>query len=154
MVVFDVILGMDWLSLYHVILDFHVMILTPAIPGLLRLEWKGSLGCTPSTVSLFLKAQRMVEKGCLAYPNFVRDVSTDTLTIESVPVVSEFPDVFPADLPGMPPDTDINFGIDLASGMRPIFIPPYRMAPAELEELKEHLQELLDKGFIRPSISP
>ena len=58
--------------------------------------------------------------------------------------------MFPADLPGMLPD----FGIDLVLGTQPISIPPYRMAPAELKELKEQLQELLDKGFIRPSVSP
>ena len=62
--------------------------------------------------------------------------------------------MFTADLPGMPPDRDIDFCIDLEPGTRPISIPPYRMAPAELRELKAHLQELLGKGFIRPSASP
>ena len=62
--------------------------------------------------------------------------------------------MFPADLPGMPPDRDIDFYIDLEPGTRPISIPPYRMAPAELRELKAQLQELLSKGFIRPSESP
>ena len=61
--------------------------------------------------------------------------------------------MFPADLPGMPPDRDIDFCIDLEPGSRPISIPPYRMAPAELRELKAQLQELLNKGFIRPSAS-
>ena len=76
------------------------------------------------------------------------------LSIESVSVVREFLDVFPADLPGMPPDRDIYFCIDLEPGTRPISIPPNRMAPAELRELKAQLQELLNKGFIRPSASP
>ena len=62
--------------------------------------------------------------------------------------------MFPADLPGMPPDRDIDFCIDLEPGTRPISIPPYRMASAELRELKAQLQELLSKGFIRPSASP
>ena len=62
--------------------------------------------------------------------------------------------MFPADLPCMPPDRDIDFCIDLEPGTRPISIPPYRMAPAELRELKAQLQELLGKGFIRPSASP
>ena len=69
-------------------------------------------------------------------------------------MVCEFSEVFPTDLPGMPPDRDIDFCIDLEPGTRPISIPPYRMAPAELRELKEQLQDLLSKGFIRPSISP
>ena len=62
--------------------------------------------------------------------------------------------MFPADLPCMPPDRDIDFCIDLEPGTRPISIPPYWIAPAELRELKAQLQELLSKGFIRPSASP
>ena len=75
-------------------------------------------------------------------------------SIESVSIVREFLYVFPVDLPGMSPDRDIDFCIDLVPGTRPISIPPYRMAPAELRELKAQLQELLGKGFIRPSASP
>ena len=74
--------------------------------------------------------------------------------MDSVPVVQEFLDVFPSDLPGVPPDRDIDFAIDLEPGTKPISIPPYRMAPAELKELKDQLQDLLSKGFIRPSVSP
>ncbi|XP_070018284.1 uncharacterized protein [Nicotiana sylvestris] len=69
---------------------------------------------------------------------------TDAIASHAViTVVRDFPEVFPADLPGMPPDKDIDFGIDLVLGTQPISIPPYRMAPAELKEFKEHLQELL-----------
>ncbi|XP_070011209.1 uncharacterized protein [Nicotiana sylvestris] len=82
------------------------------------------------------------------------NVGAETPSIDSVPVVKDFPDVFPADLSGMPPDMDIDFGIDLVPGTQSISFPPYRMAPTELKELKEHLQELLDKGFIRPSMTP
>ncbi|XP_070050475.1 uncharacterized protein [Nicotiana tomentosiformis] len=96
---FDVILGMDWLSPYHTILDCHAKTMTLAMPGFLQLEWRGTLDCIPSRIISFLKAHRMVEKGCEAYLNFVRDVSTDIPTIESVPVVRDFPNVFPADLP-------------------------------------------------------
>ncbi|WMV34738.1 hypothetical protein MTR67_028123 [Solanum verrucosum] len=76
------------------------------------------------------------------------------LHLESIPVVSKFREVFPNDLPDMPPDRDINFCIDLEPGTHPISIPPYHMAPTELRELKTQIQELLDKGFIRPSASP
>jgi hypothetical protein len=69
-------------------------------------------------------------------------------------VVCEYPDVFPDELPGMPPDRDIEFAIELQPGTAPISKRPYRMPPAELAELKKQLQELLDKGFIRPSTSP
>ena len=68
--------------------------------------------------------------------------------------MNEFVDVFPEDLPGIPPEREIEFGIDLLPDTQPISIPPYRMAPAELKELKEQLKDLLEKGFIRPSISP
>ncbi|XP_070003695.1 uncharacterized protein [Nicotiana sylvestris] len=74
--------------------------------------------------------------------------------LQSVPIVREFPEVFPDDLPGLPPERIIDFGIDLMPGTQPISIPPYRMAPAELNELREQLKDLLDKGFIRPSVSP
>ncbi|XP_070014965.1 uncharacterized protein [Nicotiana sylvestris] len=96
----------------------------------------------------------MVGKGCLSYLALVRDVGAKTLSIDSVPIVRDFLDVFPTDLPGMPPDRDIDLGIDLVAGTHPISIPLYRMALAEWKELKEQLQELLDKGFIRPSVSP
>jgi len=69
-------------------------------------------------------------------------------------VVNEFSDVFSEDLPGLPPKREVEFGIDVIPGTQPISIPPYRMAPAELRELKEQLKDLLEKGFIRPSMSP
>ena len=96
----------------------------------------------------------MVSKGCLAFLAYLRDDTSQVPSIESVSIVREFLDVFPADLPGMPPDRDIDFCIELEPGTHPISIPPYRTAPAELRELKAQLQELLGKGFIRPSASP
>jgi hypothetical protein len=71
-----------------------------------------------------------------------------------VPVVNEFPDVFPKELPVMPTDRDIEFVIELKPGTSPIYKTPYRMATPELAELKEHVKELLEKGFICPSSSP
>jgi hypothetical protein len=71
-----------------------------------------------------------------------------------VPVVNDFPDVFPEELPGLPPDRDIEFVIELKPGRTPIYKTPYRMATPELAELKEHIKELLEKGFICPSSSP
>ncbi|XP_070054141.1 uncharacterized protein [Nicotiana tomentosiformis] len=154
MVDFDVILGMDWLSLYHAILDCHAKTVTLSMPGLPRLEWKGTHGHFISRVISYVIAQRMVEKRCLAYLAHIRDSSVEVFSIDSIPVVREFPEVYPADMPRMPPDRDIDFCIDLASGTQPISIPPYHMAPPELKELKEQLQDLLDKCFIKPSVSP
>ncbi|XP_070042818.1 uncharacterized protein [Nicotiana tomentosiformis] len=137
MVDFDVILGMDWLSLYHVILNYHAKTTILAMLRFQRLEWMGSHGHTPSRAISFLMAQWMVEKGCLEYIAFVRDVSVDTPTVESVPVVREFSDVFHADQSGMPPNRDVDFYIDLVPDTPPISILPYLMEPAELKELKE-----------------
>ena len=78
----------------------------------------------------------------------------EEVELEDIPVVRDFGDVFPEDLPGLPPERDIEFAIDLIPGTAPISLPPYRMAPAELKELKAQLQELVDKGFVRPSVSP
>jgi hypothetical protein len=70
-----------------------------------------------------------------------------------VPVVTEFPDVFPKELPGMPPDRDIEFVIELKPSTAPIYKTPYRMTTPKLAKLKEHIKELLEKGFIYPSSS-
>jgi hypothetical protein len=74
--------------------------------------------------------------------------------LDEIPVVCEYPDVFPDELPGMPLDRDVEFVIELQPGTAPISKRPYRMPPKELAELKNQLQELLDKGYIRPSSSP
>jgi hypothetical protein len=74
--------------------------------------------------------------------------------VKDIPVVCEFPDVFPEDLPGLPPERDVEFVIELKSGTAPISRRSYRMPPNELAELKTQLQDLLEKGFIRPSSSP
>ncbi|XP_070005343.1 uncharacterized protein [Nicotiana sylvestris] len=144
---FEVILGMDRLSPYHVVLDCHVKTVNLAMLKLPRLERKGSSVSTSSQVISFLKAQHMVEKGCFAYLTYVRDTTIESPTIDSVLVVREFADVFPSDLPSMPLDHDIDFCIDLTPGTQPISIPPYCMAPKELKVLKEQLEELLAKGL-------
>ncbi|XP_070017093.1 uncharacterized protein [Nicotiana sylvestris] len=134
------------LSPCRAILDCHAKTVTLAIPDVPQIEWRGVTDHVPTRVILFLKAQQMVGKSCLSYLAFVRDVGVETPSIDFVPIVRDFPDVFPADLLGMPPDRDIDFGIDLVPGTQPTSIPLYRMTPAELKELKAQLQELLDKG--------
>ena len=66
----------------------------------------------------------------------------------------DFPDVFPEELPGLPPERDVEFTIEVMPGTAPVSMQPYRMAPTELKELKTQLEDLLNKGFIRPSVSP
>ena len=128
--------------------------MTLAKPGTDPLVWEGDYISTPVHIISFLRAMRMVSKSCLSFLAHLRDDTSQVPSIESVSIVHEFLDVFPADVPGMTPDRDIDFCIDLEPGTRPISIPPYRMAPAELRELKAQLQEFLGKGFIRPSASP
>ena len=84
----------------------------------------------------------------------VRDTTAEKTSILDVPIACEFPDVFPDELPGLLPHREIEFCIDVVPDTAPISMPPYRMAPTELKELKKQLQELLDKGFIRLSTSP
>nr|GFC87739.1 putative reverse transcriptase domain-containing protein [Tanacetum cinerariifolium] len=80
--------------------------------------------------------------------------TSDVPSIHDQPIVSEFPDVFPDELPGILPVHEVEFSIELIPGSEPISKAPYRMAPIELKGLKDHLQELLKRGFIRPSVSP
>ncbi|CAL9002595.1 unnamed protein product, partial [Prunus brigantina] len=101
-----------------------------------------------------MTAIRLLKKGCSGYLAHVIDTRDNGFKLEEIPVVQEFPDVFPEDLPGLPPHREIEFIIELVPGTNPISQAPYRMAPAELRELKTQLQELVDKGFIRPSFSP
>lgn len=102
-----------------------------------------------------LKARMLLDSGCVGFLASVVDVLAEQkFKIQDVPVVNEFLEVFPEDLLGLPPDRELEFEIELMPGTTPISKTPYRMAPVELKELKVQLQELLDKGFIRPSFSP
>ena len=154
MVDFDVIQGITWLSPNFAILYCNAKNVTLAKPWTDSLVWEGDYTSTTVHIISFLRAKRIIIKGCLAFFAHLRDDTTQVHSIESVSIVREFLDVFPAYLPGMLPDRDINFCTDLEPCTRPISIPPYRMAPAELIELKAQLQELLNKGFIRLNASP
>ena len=88
---------------------------------------------------------------------FMVQVTEDKSTekqLKDVPIVKEFPEVFPEDLPCLPPPRQVEFQIELVPGAAPVAKAPYRLAPSEMEELSEQLKELSDKGFIRPSSSP
>ena len=117
-------------------------------------EWFGNFVSPKSHFISYLKARKLNSKRCIYHLVKVKDTKSETPTLQSVNIINEFSDVFLDDLPGIPPDREIEFGIDLLPDTQPISIPPYRMAPAELKELKEKIKDLLDKGFIRPSVSP
>ncbi|KAA3477565.1 reverse transcriptase [Gossypium australe] len=110
---------------------------------IIRIE-SDDLNSMPVVISSML-AQRFVRKGGEAYLAYVLDTKVTETKIESVPVVCEYSDVFPEELPGLPPIREVEFGIELVSGTTPISIAPYRMTPTELKELKTQLQELTDK---------
>ena len=154
MVDFDVILGMDWLHAYYASIDCRTRKVKFRFPNEPVLEWESRDVVVKGKFISCIKAHRLISKGCLYHIVRVNDVESKVPPIESIPVVNEFLDVFPEDLPGVPPEREIDLGIDLLPDTQPISIPPYRMAPAELKELKEQLKDLLEKGFIRPSHSP
>ena len=101
-----------------------------------------------------MKTQRFLRKGCEVFLALILDSKREQVKLENIPVIREFPDVFPEELPGVPPEREVDLSIEIVQGTTSISRTPYRMAPTELKELKTQLHELLDKGFIRPSVSP
>ncbi|XP_070010174.1 uncharacterized protein [Nicotiana sylvestris] len=154
MVDFNVTMRMDWLYSCFAKIDCRTRTIRLKFPDEPVIEWKGDNVVARGRFISYLKATKMIKKGCIYHLVRVTYVDAEALSLESVRVVNKFPDVFPDELTGIPPDSEIDFGIDVILGTQPISIPPYRMAPAELKELKEQLKDLLEKGFIRPSVSP
>ena len=155
MVDYEVILGMDWLSKYHASIDCMKKIVTFQPPEEEEFLFIGTTKKLRTPIISAMKAKRLLDSGCVGYLASVVDTSLERHSKpEDVPVVQEFLEVFPEDLPGLPPDREIEFIIELIPCTAPISKAPYRMAPSELKELKVQLQELLDKGFICPSFSP
>ena len=95
-----------------------------------------------------LKACKMISKRCLYHIVRVKDLRFEAPSLDSVPVVKDFPEVFHDDLPRIPPVHEIDYGVDLMSDTKSISIPHYRMALDKLKELKAQLKDLLDKGYI------
>nr|ABB47133.2 retrotransposon protein, putative, Ty3-gypsy subclass [Oryza sativa Japonica Group] len=125
----DVILGMDWLARH-----------------------KGVIDCANRKVTLTSDDGRVVTVHALSSESLRS--SLNQIILKEIPIVRGYPDVFPDDLPGMPPKRDIEFRIDLVPGTTPIHKRPYRMAANELAEVKRQVDDLLQKGYIRPSSSP
>ncbi|GJS95330.1 hypothetical protein Tco_0802298 [Tanacetum coccineum] len=99
-----------------------------------------------------------MSKGCHVFLENITSTKDEDKTegtrLEDVPTVLDFPEVFLEDLPGIPPTQQVEFQIDLIPGVAPVARAPYRLGPSEMKELANQLQELTDKGFIRPSSSP
>ncbi|KAJ8764775.1 hypothetical protein K2173_009176 [Erythroxylum novogranatense] len=150
----DVILGMDTMEKYLAKLDCGQKEVEFDLGNGEKVIFRGDRKTPlPRLISAML-AERMTSQGCEAFLAHVVDVDVQKGKLDDFPIVREFPDAFPDELPGLLPVREIEFAIDLVPGIAPISIPPYRMAPAELRELKEQLEELLEKGYVRPSSSP
>ncbi|KAA3464254.1 DNA/RNA polymerases superfamily protein [Gossypium australe] len=151
---FDIILGMDWLTTHDAIVSCGKKYIEMRCENgdILHVESDEQGGS--SVMISHMIAQRYIRKGYEAYLALVMNAKETELNIESVPIVCEYLDVFPEELPGLPPVREVEFNIELAPDTVPISITPYRMAPMELRELKIQLQELTDKGFARSSCSP
>ncbi|KAL0555972.1 hypothetical protein IC582_004475 [Cucumis melo] len=151
---FDVILGMDWLAANHASIDCSRKEVTFNPPSLASFKFKGGGSKSLPQVISAIRASKLLSQGTWGILASVVDTREADVSLSSEPVVRDYPDVFPEELPGLPPHREVEFAIELEPGTVPISRAPYRMAPAELKELKVQLQELLDKGFIRPSVSP
>ncbi|GKD07432.1 hypothetical protein Tco_1187117 [Tanacetum coccineum] len=152
---------MDWLAKNHAVIVYDEKIVrTPYKNKILIVQGDKVDKEKKSTLSIIscVKAQKYMEKGCQLFLTQVtmkenKDESKEK-RLEDVPTVRDFPEVFPKDLLGLPPTRQVEFQIELVLGAAPVAPAPYRLAPSEMEELSTQLQELSDKGFIRPSSSP
>jgi hypothetical protein len=129
----DVILGMNWLAQHKAIINTDLRTI--------------KLSHGHEEIKLSIPVAVLVKPSRQVYEAIIPE-------IQDILVVCEFPDVFPQDFPGLPPERDVEFVIELKPGTSPISRRSYRMPPNELAELKTQLQDLLEKGFIRPSSSP
>ena len=135
----DVILGMDWLASNYASMDCFGKEEILRRPGLPVVIFYGERRRAPSGLISVISARWLLQKGCKGYLAHVVDARSDEVRLEDVPVMREFLDVFPDDLPSLPPERETDFPIDLVPRTAPISLPPYRMAPAELKELKAQL---------------
>ncbi|GJX12244.1 putative reverse transcriptase domain-containing protein [Tanacetum coccineum] len=158
---FNVIISMDWLAKYHALIVCNEKVVRiPYRDEVLIIRGNDCDGGSKSKLNIIscTKTQKYIQKGCQVYLAQVTSKKTDDKLeekrLEDVPIVYEFMEVFLEYLPGVPPARQVEFQIDLVSGAAPVARAPYRLAPAEMQELSTQLQELSDKGFIRPNPSP
>ena len=151
---FDLILGKDWLTKHRAIVDCGQKTVVLRCPDQSEVIIQGIRSSVLSNVISAMQERRFIRKGYEAFLALILDSKRGQVELEKIPVVREFSDVFPEELPGIPPEKEVELSIEIVPGTAPVSRAPYRMAPTELKELKVQLQELLDKGFVRPSVSP
>ncbi|XP_071924788.1 uncharacterized protein [Coffea arabica] len=136
---YDVILGMDWLAHYHARVDCRMKVVEFCILGeaILKLDVRGMLAS--STLISGIRVRKLLSRGARSYLAFLINTPGEKIKLEHMPVISEYLDVFPEELESLPPEREIEFKVDLVLGTTPISKTTYRMAPAELKELKVQL---------------
>ncbi|KAI3758493.1 hypothetical protein L6452_06057 [Arctium lappa] len=151
---FDIVVGMDWLSenRAEICCSEKKLRIQPSEGGILLVY--GEKSRTSLKIVSCMKMRKYLRKEWVAFLAHVVDKKLKEKRIQDIPIVQDFPEVFPDELPGLPPQRQVEFHIDLIPGAAPVAKSPYRLAPSEMKELSEQLQELLEKGFIRPSSSP
>ncbi|GKB23300.1 putative reverse transcriptase domain-containing protein, partial [Tanacetum coccineum] len=148
---FDVIIGMDWLSRYDAaILCGEKKVRIPLEGKTLVIE--GDRNNSRLKIVSCIKAQKYIEKGCELFLAQVTEQESKEKRLEDVPVIRDFPEVFPKELPGLPPPRQVEFRIDLIPGAAPVARAPYRLAPSEMKELSKQLQELSEKELNKLTI--
>ncbi|GJT08074.1 putative reverse transcriptase domain-containing protein [Tanacetum coccineum] len=150
---FDVVIGMDWLSKYHARIICDEKSVHIPIDGETLIIRRDQSKPRLSLISC-IKTEKYISRGCQVFIAQVMEKKSDERRLEDILIVKEFLEVFPEDLPGLPPVRQVEFQIDLIPRTTPVARAPYRLAPLEMQELSDQLQELADRGFIRPSTSP
>ncbi|KAJ9544258.1 hypothetical protein OSB04_023965 [Centaurea solstitialis] len=151
---FDIIIGMDWMSNHRATICCAENIVVVALSEGGVLEVHGEKPKRDIKIVSYMKMRSHLRKECIAFMAHVVDKKAKDKRIQYIHVVREFPEVFPEELPGLPPYRQVEFHIDLVPGAAPVAKSPYHLAPSEMQELSNQLQELLDKGFIRPRSLP
>ncbi|GJX41321.1 hypothetical protein Tco_0256311 [Tanacetum coccineum] len=158
---FDIIIGMYWLSMYHAIIAYAEKIVRiPWGSETLIVHGDGSNQGNKARLNIIscTKTQKSLLKGHHVFLAHVTTKENEDKSgekrLENVPIVRDFPEVFPEELPGLPPTRQVEFQIDLMLGAALVARAPYRSAPSEMKELSKQLQEISYKGFKRPSSSP
>ncbi|GJX91226.1 putative reverse transcriptase domain-containing protein [Tanacetum coccineum] len=150
---FDIIIGMDWLVKHDaIIVCIEKVVHIPY--GNETLIVKSDKGMSQLKVISCIKARKYIEQGCHLFLAYVSKKKLKEKRLEDVPVICDFPKVFLDELLGLPPLRQVEFQIDLVPGAAPVARALYHLAPSEMRELSVQFQELLEKGFIRPSSSP
>ena len=132
----DLILGMDWLSKHRAIVDCDKKIVLLKCSDLLEVTVQGIRSESIPKVISAMEARRFLRKGCEAFLALILDSKREQLNFENIPVIREFPNVFPEELPGVPPEREVDLSIEVVQRMTPISRAPYRMTPTKLKELK------------------